>query len=170
MGCPEQSLICFLLASRYLVNLNVWTHNLLTLISRIGEGKEGDETAPPNKVITCSSDHCPRRWLGASVFVVIYSYLISTTVPYFSTRVGLVTSSTYLICAYALPAWFTLRLVGKQIGVAERLLLWSLIPMAFMFSGVGLYGSIVSLIDDIEGGEGGGWNSAWHVGQSGYVA
>ena len=153
------------------VNLNVWTHNLLTLIARSGGDADRDDKAgleagedevdaliaPP--AIKCSTDHCPKRWLAASVFVVVYSYAISTSVPYFGTLVGLVTSSTYLICAYALPSWFTLRLLGNALGTPERLLLWSLIPLSFLFSGVGLYGSIMSLIDDIEGGEGGGWNS-----------
>ena len=90
---------------------------------------------------------------------MVYSYLISTSIPYFGTLVGLVTASTYLICAYALPSWFTLRLLARSLGGPERALLWSLIPLSFVFSGIGLYGSIVSLINDIEGGEGGGWNS-----------
>ena len=148
------ALILLQALSQYLVNLNVWTHNLLTLIARSGEN--GDAAAD---AIQCSSDHCPWRWLGASIFVVAYSYAISTTVPYFSTLVGLVTSATYLTCAYALPAWFTLRLIGKRLGMAERCLLWSFIPISFLFSGVGLYGSIISLIDDVAGGEGGGWSS-----------
>ena len=139
------------------------------MISRIGEDEEkadedgsgggsGGEGAG-SAAIQTSADHDPWRWAAASVFVVAYSYLISTSVPYFGTLVGLVTSSTYLICAYALPSWFTLRLLARSLGGPERALLWSLIPLSFLFSGVGLYGSIMSLIDDIAGGVGGGWDS-----------
>ena len=119
----------------------MWTHNLLTLIARSGGGADdkagseadGETDALLSPAIQCSTDHCPKRWLAASVFVVVYSYAISTSVPYFGTLVGLVTSSTYLICAYALPSWFTLRLLGNALGTPERLLLWSLIPLSFLF-------------------------------------
>ncbi len=48
----------------------------------------------------CSSDHARLPWLAATTFVVSYSFLLSMSVPYFSTLVGIVASSTYLICAY----------------------------------------------------------------------
>lgn len=140
--------------SQYLVNLNVWTHNLLVLLARTFPTKGEEHHAD----VQCSGDHCRWRWLAASVFVCIYSYLISTTVPYFGTLVGIVTSSTYLICAYALPAWFTLRLLGHKLAGWETVLLYSLIPISFVLSAIGLYGSLVSLVNDIEGGEGGGWS------------
>ncbi len=142
-------LILLQATSQYLVNLNVWTHNLLTLFAR-----SRSEVLD----IRCSLDHCPWKWMRTSIFVIVYSYLISTTVPYFSTLVGLVTSATYLLCAYALPSWFTLRLLGGKLGTFERLLMWSLIPFSFLLSGVGLYSSVRALIDDVSSGEGGGWS------------
>lgn len=48
----------------------------------------------------CSSDHSRLPWLAGTLFVVSYSYLLSMSVPYFSTLVGIVASSTYLVCAY----------------------------------------------------------------------
>lgn len=71
-------------------------------------------------------------------------------------QVGLVTSVTYLTCAYALPALFTLKLCGDIIGSWERVLLWSLLPMTVILSGVGLWGSINALLNDLGGGEGWG--------------
>jgi hypothetical protein len=44
-----------------------------------------------------AAQHCQWRWLGASLFVVLYSWLISMSVPYFSSLVGIVASSTYLV-------------------------------------------------------------------------
>lgn len=52
------------------------------------------------QVPACSSDHARLPWAAATVFVVSYSFLLSMSVPYFSTLVGIVASSTYLICAY----------------------------------------------------------------------
>eukprot|EP00195_Chlamydomonas_chlamydogama_P017158 CAMPEP_0202897894 /NCGR_PEP_ID=MMETSP1392-20130828/6545_1 /ASSEMBLY_ACC=CAM_ASM_000868 /TAXON_ID=225041 /ORGANISM="Chlamydomonas chlamydogama, Strain SAG 11-48b" /LENGTH=530 /DNA_ID=CAMNT_0049583659 /DNA_START=191 /DNA_END=1783 /DNA_ORIENTATION=+ len=174
--------------SQYLINLNVWTHNLLVLISRsVSPSPPGSGTATPHKLgdyanpevggldqppgtptagaaaqaeITCPADHSWKYWLPASVFVVAYSYGISTTVPYFSTLVGLVTASTYLICAYALPAWFTLRLLWSKLGGFEVAVLYSLIPFSFLISGVGLYASIQELMNNMSGGGEGGWSTA----------
>lgn len=139
--------------SQYLINLNVWIHNLLTLVSRSLGASEGSIEAQ------CSQEQCPYRWFYASVFVVAYSYLLSISVPFFSTLVSLITSTCYLICAYALPAYFTLILIGDKIGSLERLFLQSLIPASFIFSALGLYASIVSLANDLSGGGEGGWGS-----------
>mmetsp|Transcript_35135 Transcript_35135/g.78203 ORF Transcript_35135/g.78203 Transcript_35135/m.78203 type:complete len:519 (+) Transcript_35135:215-1771(+) len=190
------ALILVQATSQYLVNLNVWTHNLLVLLHRSGkphaqshdhadgvdathfladdQAEAGAEagsgrrraagaTGAAPDTITCSGDHCWKRWLVASLFVVAYSYGISTTVPYFSTLVGLVTSATYLICAYVLPAWFTLRLLGSRIYLLEKVVLWSLIPFSFLLSGVGLYASVMALLQDVQGGEGG-----WSHGRAGF--
>ncbi len=73
---------------------------------------------------------------------------------------GLVTSVTYLSCAYLLPAWFTLKLVGSKLWAPERWLLASLIPLSIVVSLVGLWGSVMALITDLGGG-GEGWGSAW---------
>ena len=148
--------------SQYMVNLNVWTHNLLTLFGRSGgsSAKPGSSSADTGAggghSIHSSSDHSCLSWLATSTFVVIYSYLVSTSVPHFTTLVSLVTSATFLISSYALPAWFTLRLV-KDLGWVERVAMWALIPFSLALSAVGLYGSIVSLIQNVEAGE--GWSA-----------
>lgn len=48
-------------------------------------------------VARSAAQHCPWRWLAASLFVVAYSWLISMFLPYFSSLVGIVASSTYLV-------------------------------------------------------------------------
>lgn len=87
--------------------------------------------------------------------MVSYSYLLAISVPFFSTLVSLITSACYLLCAYALPAYFTLILIGDKLGVFERFFLRSLIPASFIFSALGFYASVVTLANDISGGEGG---------------
>ena len=175
--------------SQYMVNLNVWTHNLLTLFVRSGgnsahsivesAGEEG-EAEVRNKSglsliqseggitakssggsqggggIHSSSDHSAFSWFLCSAFVVIYSYFVSTSVPHFSTLVSLITSATFLISSYTLPAWFTLRLVG-DLGILERMTMWAMIPASLILSGIGLYASISMLIENVEQGE--GWSA-----------
>jgi hypothetical protein len=48
-------------------------------------------------VARSAAQHCRWRWLAASLFVVTYSWLISMFLPYFSSLVGIVASSTYLV-------------------------------------------------------------------------
>ncbi|KAJ9516031.1 hypothetical protein QJQ45_024473, partial [Haematococcus lacustris] len=130
--------------AQYLINVNVWTHNLLVLLARC-------QARPGQNLPARACEHCGWRWLVISLFVVAYSCVISISLPFFSSLVGLVTSVTYLVCAYALPAWFCLRLL-PNISWGERLLLWLLIPTALLFSGVGLWGSISALVNDLQGG------------------
>lgn len=193
--------------SQYLVNTNVWTHNLLVLIQRritSGPGaKDGaaaadvaagladplvdaeaaitasDEAAsaddinngaapaaaaapgagaPPcgsqaPAVPRCSSDHARLPWLAGTLFVVSYSFLLSMSVPYFSTLVGIVASSTYLVCAYTLPCWFALKLLKDSMGRLERGACYVAIPISLLVSFVGLVCSVRTLIRQIrEGG------------------
>ena len=149
--------------SQYMVNANVWTHNLLTLLVRSGspgaesESKEVEGSSTLHSEghgITSSSDHGRLSWTLCSCFVVLYSYLIATTVPHFTTLVSLITSATFLISSYTLPAWFTLSLIGGRLGLVERLAMWLMIPVSLLFSGIGLYGSIVTLIQNIRDCEG----------------
>jgi len=170
--------------AQYLINVNVWTHNLLVLLARQGiirkrtlnncvghaphdhEHAHDAESAHDHAhdahdgVPTKSTDHCKWWWAGTSCFVVIYSYGISISLPFFSTLVGLVTACTYLVCAYLLPAWFTLKLLGSSIHWSEKGLLYSLIPLSVIVSGIGLWASIVSLINNMGSGEGWGVNQA----------
>ena len=88
----------------------------------------------------------------ASVCIVGYSFGISVSLPFFSTLVGLVTSVTYLTCAYTIPCWFTLRLLGERVSRAEYWLLWALIPLSLAFSAVGLGSSVWALINNLGGG------------------
>ncbi|KXZ51057.1 hypothetical protein GPECTOR_14g43 [Gonium pectorale] len=125
--------------AQYLVNLNVWTHNLLVLLSRRGTPAEGESWA---------------EWLAATAFVAAYSAVIAVAVPFFCTLVGLVTSVTYLTCAYTLPAWFALKLLRNSLGSVERVWLTALIPLSIALSAVGFAASIKTYITERSGGEG----------------
>eukprot|EP00798_Chlamydomonas_sp_ICE-L_P028716 gene28716-31890_t len=155
--------------SQYLVNLNVWTHNLLVLISRCNLGKSGLKpvdgygTLPDEEekqCPKCASDHLWQRWLAVSLFVVSYSFAISMSVPYFNLLVGLITGATYLLAAYALPAWFMLCMNPERMHFLEKCLLWSLIPLAIAVSIGGFYSSLLELLGKIHAdGVGHGWHS-----------
>jgi vesicular inhibitory amino acid transporter len=99
-----------------------------------------------------ASEHCRWRWLVASAFVVSYSWLISMFLPYFSSLVGIVASSTYLVCAYTLPCWFALKLLGSNMWRAELWLCHLVIPVSLLVSCAGLFSSVSSLIQDIKSG------------------
>lgn len=67
---------------------------------------------------------------------------------------GLVTSVTYLTCAYTLPAWFALKLLAGRLGALERAWLIALIPVTLCLSGVGLLASVKTYVIEAAGGEG----------------
>lgn len=67
---------------------------------------------------------------------------------------GLVTSVTYLTCAYTLPAWFALKLLAAQLHPLERAFLMAVIPLSIVASAIGLAASIVTYITESGGGEG----------------
>lgn len=178
--------------SQYLVNTNVWSHNLLILIQRhitsaaakklpsqpsgdsspdaeaaIADGSdESDGGADGTALLRvtrpaagqdpslprCSSDHKRLPWLAATVFVVTYSFLLSMSVPYFSTLVGIVASSTYLVCAYTLPCWFALMLFKPKMGWAELYACYAVIPISLIVSAFGLVASVSTLIRQIKEG------------------
>eukprot|EP00879_Flechtneria_rotunda_P019308 GHRR01020278.1.p1 GENE.GHRR01020278.1~~GHRR01020278.1.p1 ORF type:complete len:294 (+),score=89.66 GHRR01020278.1:812-1693(+) len=131
--------------AQYLVNVNVWTHNLMVLIGRAFGN-------PESASARSGCEHCRSRWLAASLFVVTYSWLISMSIPYFSSLVGIVASSTYLICAYTLPCWFALKLLGKDMWRGELYLCHLLIPISLLASAAGLVSSVSALIQDIQSG------------------
>lgn len=105
----------------------------------------------------CASDHKAGSWLVASLFVLTYSYLIAISVPYFSPLVGLVTSVTYLSCAYTIPAWFSLCLLGPRLHPLERLLLRTIIPLSLALSAIGFYSSAMAMVQNVSGGGEGGF-------------
>ncbi|WIA19860.1 hypothetical protein OEZ85_005763 [Tetradesmus obliquus] len=131
--------------AQYLVNLNVWTHNLMVLVGRAA-GHPGSANA------RSASEHCRWRWLLTSAFVVSYSWLVSMFLPYFSSLVGIVASSTYLVCAYTLPCWFALQLLGGKMWRGELWLCHLVIPLSLAVSCAGLFSSVSSLIADIKSG------------------
>jgi len=112
----------------------------------------GAEPSPALRSTSVSARNCREHgraaWLAASAFVTCYSFAISSAVPYFSSLVSLFSSGTFLVCAYVLPGWFTLRMLGAKVGWHERALLWALVPLCGALSAAGLYGSVQSLYLD----------------------
>ncbi|PNH07612.1 hypothetical protein TSOC_005908 [Tetrabaena socialis] len=137
--------------AQYLVNLNVWTHNLLVLLSRRNQ-PANQNWAEADAPAASTGDHKSSHWLLATVFVTLYSGIVAVVIPFFCTLVGLVTSVTYLTCAYTLPAWFALTLLRAQLGPVERGFLIALIPITLALSAVGLTASVWTYVADIGGG------------------
>ncbi len=67
--------------AQYVVNLNVWSHNLLVLLGRRFSWRGAADAR-------CAHNHDRLSWGAATVFVIAYSFLVSMTVPYFSSLVG----------------------------------------------------------------------------------
>jgi vesicular inhibitory amino acid transporter len=128
------------------VNLNVWTHNILTLEAR-AKAKRSQSMCN----VQHAGDHEWERWLMTSAFVVTYSFGISMSLPFFSTLVGLVTSVCYLTCAYTIPCWFTLRLIPDRISRLEKVACHVIIPISLAMSAVGFCASVVALYKNIGG-------------------
>lgn len=131
--------------AQYLVNVNVWTHNLMVLLGRALNHRRSANAKS-------AAQHCAWRWAAASLFVVSYSWGLSMSLPYFSSLVGIVASATYLICAYFLPCWFALKLFGDTMWKPELWLCHALMPIALLVSAAGLVSSVRSLIADIQAG------------------
>jgi vesicular inhibitory amino acid transporter len=101
--------------------------------------------------IESSSDHHWLGWLAGTTFVVAYSFLISMSVPFFSSLVALVTSATYLTCAYTLPCAFTLLLMRERLSWGELTLCTALIPVSLVLSCAGFFSAMQQLLEDILG-------------------
>jgi solute carrier family 32 (vesicular inhibitory amino acid transporter) len=96
-------------------------------------------------LFNCSPGDCRVRGkCGAGV--VAYSLLISMSVPHFSSLVALITSATYLTCAYTIPCWFTLLLLKDRINRLETLACMGLIPLSVALSCGGLAAAARSLM------------------------
>lgn len=83
---------------------------------------------------------------GGRAGVVAYSFLISMSVPQFSSLVALITSATYLTCAYTIPCWFTLLLLRDRIAPLEAAVCTALIPLSIVMSCGGLAAAMRNLL------------------------
>ena len=84
--------------------------------------------------------------------MVAYSFLVSMSIPFFSLLVALVTSATYLTCAYTIPCAFTLLLLRHRLAPAELALCATLIPLSILISCAGFFSALQSLLEDVFGG------------------
>lgn len=132
--------------AQYLVNLNVWTHNILVLLSRspLFEGRS-------NKVVRTAADHDSLPWFLATVFVVGYSGVVTVALPFLSALIGVLSAMTYLLCAYTLPALFVLKLFGDKVSRLEKGVLYLIIPASIALSALGLYASLLELMQGVTG-------------------
>ena len=101
--------------------------------------------------IESSADHHWLGWAAGTTFVVAYSFLISMSVPFFSSLVALVTSATYLTCAYTIPCAFTLLLLRGRLSCGELALCSALIPLSVAMSCAGFFSAMQQLLEDILG-------------------
>lgn len=156
--------------AQYLVNVNVWVHNLLVLLSRARDsssrrGRGGGGAAAEEPLLPppadgnsngprTAADHARGQWALATLFVVAYSFAISMSLPFFSSLVGLLVAGTYLAAAYALPSWFALRLLlpSGKMSRAEAGWCRFLIGASAVVSAVGLAASVSALVNNIGGG------------------
>jgi hypothetical protein len=53
------------------------------------------------------------------------------------------------VCAYTLPCWFGLKLLGSTMWRSELWLCHIMIPLSLLLSASGFYSSVHSLIDNI---------------------
>ena len=162
--------------AQYLVNVNVWVHNLLVLLSRAREARRrgrsggrsggteeplllpegaagGEEMLSPAPPRT-ATDHARAHWAPATLFVVSYSFAISMSLPFFSSLVGLLVAGTYLAAAYVLPCWFALKLLKPRGLLSQLETAWCrfLIGGSAVVSAVGLAASVSALVNNIGGG------------------
>ena len=84
--------------------------------------------------------------------MVAYSFLISMSIPFFSSLVALVTSATYLTTAYTIPCAFTLLLLRNRLSACELALCATLIPLSILMSCAGFFSALQSLLEDVFGG------------------
>lgn len=141
-------------SAQYLVNLNVWSHNVLVLAHRRRMRSQAAEAtancggadADPR----VASDHGPAPWAAVTAGVVAYSYAISATLPYFSTLAGIMVAGTYLVTAYVAPCAFALKLL--PLSQIERAWCRTLIIVMSAASLAGLGFSVTALVQNIGGG------------------
>lgn len=53
------------------------------------------------------------------------------------------------VCAYTLPCWFGLKLLGSRMWRSELWLCHFMIPFSLLLSAAGFYSSVHSLIENI---------------------
>lgn len=103
--------------------------------------------------IESSADHHWLSWLAGTTFVVGYSFIISMMVPDFSKLVALVTSGTYLLCAYLIPCGCTLLLLRDRLSGVELVLCGVLIAASVLMSLAGCYSALQALLEEYFGVE-----------------
>lgn len=97
-----------------------------------------------------ANDHHWLLWLVATCVTISYAFVISVSIPFFSTLVGLIASATYLTTAYTIPALCTLAMMGKRIPTVEYYLCVLLVPLSILGSSLGMYSSVLALLEDLQ--------------------
>ena len=95
----------------YQINLNVWADMVLhVLVPHMNDSASRQTTIGR------------LTWAAAIVIGIAFSFVISIFFPYFSIVMALIASIGDLAAAYALPAMFSLRLLGDRMPTWEKLL------------------------------------------------
>ena len=77
---------------------------------------------------------------------ISFSFAMAIFFPYFSIVMALIASIGDLAAAYALPAMFSLKLLGDTMPSWEKLMCYVIIPVSLVLSGLGVYSSLASLL------------------------
>ena len=97
-----------------------------------------------------ANDHHWLVWMVTTCFTIFYAFIISISIPFFSTLVGLIASATYLTTAYTIPALCTLAIMGRKISSLEYYACILLVPLSVTGSSVGMYSSVLALVEDLQ--------------------
>ena len=119
----------------YQINLNVWADMVLHVC------------APQVSHTTLQQTTGRLLWAVVTVIGIAFAFAVSVTFPYFSAVMALIAAIGDLAAAYALPALFSLKLLGHRLPTWEKLLCYVLVPGSLVLSGLGVYSSLVSLIN-----------------------
>ena len=120
----------------YQINLNVWADMILHLF------------APQMNHSTRNQVSGRMVWAVVTVIGIAFAFAVSVTFPFFSAVMALIAAIGDLAAAYALPALFSLKLLGHRMPSWERILCYVLVPASLVLSSLGVYSSLAALITE----------------------
>lgn len=120
----------------YQINLNVWSDMVLHVC------------APQVSQTTLQQPIGRLIWAVVTIIGIAFAFAVSVTFPYFSSVMALIAAIGDLAAAYALPALFSLKLLGHRMPTWEKALCYVLVPVSMLLSGLGVYSSLASLIKE----------------------
>eukprot|EP00891_Asterochloris_glomerata_P002391 jgi/Astpho2/2391/fgenesh1_pg.00044_%23_35_t len=122
----------------YQIDLYVWTDLLLTALTPASK-KESRTSVAAQKA----------QWFVLSTVGIAFSFAVSYLVPHFDTVMGFIAAVGDLSALFLIPSLFSLCLLRPYLGGLARLLCYLLIPLSAALSGLGVYSTVVKLIEGV---------------------